>query len=175
MDWKPLIYKDCDLSEHYLVSNTGQIYSLKTNRILKQTLNKQTGYYGVCVSLGSRKREKLIKTHIAVALMFVDGYAENLVVNHIDGNKQNNAADNLEWVTSRENHIHAIQNGLCTNNQKIRCVNTGQVFSSVAEACEWCGLASWSRSIKEYLDGKKNRKSAGKHPITKEPLIWEII
>jgi DNA-binding XRE family transcriptional regulator len=33
-------------------------------------------------------------------------------VNHKDGNHLNNRADNLEWVTNRENSIHALENGL---------------------------------------------------------------
>ena len=175
MEWKPLIYKDIDLSGKYMISDTGLIYSLKSRKILKQTLNKSTGYYGICISLGGRKSKKLIKIHIAVALTFVEGYQDGLVVNHKDGDKQNNIAANLEWVTASENQLHAIKNNLRTNHAKIRCINTGIVFDSVSQACEWCGLAKWSRSIKEYLDRKGNRKSAGKHPVTKEPLQWELV
>jgi hypothetical protein len=40
----------------------------------------------------------------------------NLYVRHIDGNKQNNHADNLEWVSSSENVKHAINTGLCSYN-----------------------------------------------------------
>ena len=39
---------------------------------------------------------------------------ENYEVNHIDGNKKNNTIMNLEWCTSSENTIHAINNGLKT-------------------------------------------------------------
>ena len=175
MEWKTLIYKDCDLAGQYLISNDGKIFSLKSNKILKQNINKKTGYYGVCVSLGGREKKKLIKTHIAVAMTFVDGYDDGLVVNHKDGNKTNNFAENLEWVTKSENTFHAYHNDLIKNHRKIKCVNTGEVFNSVADACRWCGLSIWSRSIKELLDGNENRKTAGRHPVTKEELTWELI
>ena len=58
------------------------------------------------------KNKKYIKTHIAVAFNFVDGYREGLVVNHKDGNKQNNNSENLEWITNEENVRHAAKNGL---------------------------------------------------------------
>ena len=110
--WKPMFYKDMDLSDRFLVSNKGNIYSLISNKILKQTPNKSTGYYGLCVSLGGRNNRKYLKTHIAVASTFVFGCKNNLVVNHKDGNKKNNDETNLEWVTSKQNTIHAIEHGL---------------------------------------------------------------
>ena len=173
--WKPLIYKEIDLSDRFRVSNYGEIYSLKSKKILKQRLNLSTGYYGVCVSLGGRDKKMLIKPHIAVACSFVGGYKDGLVVNHKDGNKTNNFAENLEWVTKSENTFHAYHNDLIKNHRKIKCVNTGEVFNSVADACRWCGLSIWSRSIKELLDGNENRKTAGRHPVTKEKLTWELI
>lgn len=113
--------------------------------------------------------------HIAVAMTFVEGYKKGVVVNHKDGNKKNNCAENLEWVTNSENQQHALRNGLRHDNKKVRCVNTGEIFNSVSDACEWCGLVKWSRSMKEYLDGKPNRNSAGRHPVTKERLQWELV
>lgn len=174
VEWKPLIYGDLDLSAFYLISNDGQFYSKKTNKILKQQLNRGTGYYDVCISLGSRGNKKVIRTHYAVAYNFVDGYMPGLVVNHKDGVKTNNLSSNLEWITSSENTRHALANGLMSFAKKIKCINTGEVFESVTAAGRWCGLAEESNSIREYLKDP-NRKSAGKHPLTGERLQWELI
>lgn len=171
--WKPLVYKGIDLTERFLVSNEGEIYSIKSDKILKKTLNKSTGYFGVCVSNGGRKNKLLIKLHIAVACMFCGGYKENLIVNHIDGNKMNNSFENLEWVTSKENTRHAMENDLTKNNYKIKCINTGEIFLSMRKACNWCGV-SVSRMSEHFKDGSR-MKTIGKHPVTKELLEWEFV
>lgn len=53
-----------------------------------------------------------IPIHRFVANAFVPNQNNLPEVNHKDGNKMNNSASNLEWVTSRENQRHAIENGL---------------------------------------------------------------
>lgn len=75
-----------------------------------------------------------IAVHLVVARAFVDGFAAGLEANHKDGDKENNAALNLEWVTHRENQIHATDTGL--NTQAVRVVHpqTGEVFPSIARA-----------------------------------------
>lgn len=171
-EWKPLIYGDLDLSDRLLISNDGLLFSLKTNKILKQNLNKE-GYYTYVTSLGKRGTYKAIKTHKAVALMFVDGYKDGLIINHKDGNKTNNLYTNLEWVTHKENTQHAIEHKLYNPCKPIICNQTQQIFKSIKEASEWCGLKQ--TSIEEYLRGDKKRKTAGKHPITGEKLTWKYI
>ena len=125
MRWKPLVYKGKNLGDRFLISDEGEIYSLISKKKLKQTLNKSTGYIGVVVSLGGRNKKILIKTHIAVASTFVEGYKDGLVVNHKDGNKTNNNFKNLEWVTLKENSNHAVKNGLFLRSKKVRCLNNG--------------------------------------------------
>ena len=51
--------------------------------------------------------KKRFFVHRLVALHFCEGANDELVVNHIDGNKLNNTATNLEWVTRSQNDLHA--------------------------------------------------------------------
>lgn len=163
-NWTPLVYNGLDLTDRFLVSDKGEIYSLKSDKILRKTLNKSTGYYGVCVSLGSREKKMHIKIHIAVACMFVSGRKEELVVNHKDGDKTNNNFSNLEWVTSKQNTQHAFSNGLIYKNgsksfSSVICVNTGEVFKSMADAARRYNIKH-TQSIGNVCNGRS--KYAGK-------------
>lgn len=102
----------------YEISNIGNVKSLpkfKGNgyyteeKILKPKLDKY-GYYAVCL----RKNNKNIYTtiHRLVAGAFIDNTNEYKIVNHIDGNKQNNEYLNLEWTTISGNTKHAYNNDL---------------------------------------------------------------
>ena len=116
--WKTLIYHGQEYSQ-FEVSTNGQLRNVNTGTIYKQHLHKN-GYWQVCVSLGDRSNKKVIKIHRAVAETFVSNPDNKDIINHIDGNKQNNVITNLEWVTCSENVQHAYDNGL---SQPLRGIN----------------------------------------------------
>ena len=106
--WKPINLKP--FNESHLISNYGDIRVIKTNRLLKQRLDKD-GYYQVNLYYNGLEVTK--KVHRLVALTFLEkDYKEGLVVNHIDGIKTNNFVENLEWTTVSGNTQHAYDNGL---------------------------------------------------------------
>ena len=161
-EWKPLIYKDLDLSDRFLISNTGKLYSKVSNKILKTRIQK-TGYEIVCVSLGHRNKKKIIRIHVAVACMFVEGRKDNLVVNHKDANKLNNNSYNLEWVTRKKNVQHAKDNGLLYNPNKkpikqidIKTNEVINTFKSISEAIKYI-TNKQEASSKNLYDTLENR------------------
>ena len=78
-------------------------------RLLAPCMTK-SGYLEVAAT----KNRKRIKhtLHRLVAMAFVPGYDEGLTVNHIDGDKANNAPANLEWVSLARNSEHQWETGL---------------------------------------------------------------
>jgi hypothetical protein len=97
--------------ESYFISNTGLFKSIKfgKERVVNGTVNYR-GYRFVTLRGGGLK--KGISIHRLVAIYFIENPQNKNAVNHIDGNKLNNYASNLEWVTDKENAYHANSNGL---------------------------------------------------------------
>jgi len=109
--WKRLKYHGNDLGDFYEVSNHGELRGVKTGKIRKKNITHE-GYYFVVVSLGSRRSQKMLKVHRAVAETFLKNPEKYPFVNHLDGNKLNNLVDNLEWCTHEQNMKHAKETGL---------------------------------------------------------------
>jgi predicted metal-binding transcription factor (methanogenesis marker protein 9) len=106
--WKNVV----NYEDYFKISNFGNVFSLRTNKILKQVISP-TGYSTIPTKIGGRKGKYLcFKVHRLVAMAFLGNIENKLQVNHKDGNKQNNAVYNLEWCTNQENQIHARKTGL---------------------------------------------------------------
>jgi hypothetical protein len=68
-----------------------------------------------------QSKYKKCALHRLLALAFIENIENKPFVNHIDGNKLNNTLDNLEWVTSSENNLHAHKVGLTKGDKKKNC------------------------------------------------------
>lgn len=126
---------------NYEVGNSGKIRNASTGRVLKQSINPD-GYY--VVNIRNNKVSKTKAVHRLVAASFCQGSADKLEVNHIDGNKKNNRADNLEWTTRSDNVKHAFSIGLAKKSpksgvprKKVKVVETGVIYDGLRE-CARC-------------------------------------
>lgn len=93
----------------YEVSTSGKVRNIKTGKVLVGDTNN-CGYRRVILYNKDRKQRFFI--HRLVAQAFISNPENKPQVNHIDGNKENNSVDNLEWVSQSENEVHAIKNNL---------------------------------------------------------------
>ena len=102
--------------QNYFITKDGRVFSNVKNKGLRErkTHINDKGYLVVTI------RNKSYRVHRLVAENFVDGWFEDAVVNHIDGNKLNNNASNLEWCTQRKNVEHAWRVGLCTKDKNYK-------------------------------------------------------
>lgn len=151
----------------YYINDKGEIYSYKNGYKTRKGWKKLTpwihnGYeYITFVSQG---RKAKYSVHHLVAKYFVDGYLEELVVNHIDGDKLNNKANNLEWVTQRENVVKGYEtSGLNQvrnyNYYKLKLPN-GEVYEEIFKGFEafkkWYEEQNFPKSPSAYyLRNKK--------------------
>lgn len=174
----------------YQISNLGRVKSLNFNKTKIRKTQSKKRY--ITVNLSKDGKTKYYLVHRLVAEAFIPNPNNYPCVNHKDENPSNNHVDNLEWCTHEYNmsygtrskrvieklkgreftevHKRNISKAMFQNGgKKVRCKNTGEVFNSINEARRKYGnVAIWDCC-------NKKRKSAGKHPITGEKLIWEYL
>jgi hypothetical protein len=93
----------------YDIRNDGSIYSYASSKEMKKSVS--SGYEVISLYNDSGVR-KTYKVHRLIAEAFLGIPLPKMEVNHKDGNKLNNNAFNLEWVTRSENQQHARRLGL---------------------------------------------------------------
>jgi len=86
-----------------------EIYMKPFENILKHRPNNQPY---LRISLSNGKTRKKFMVHRLVAMAHIPNPENKPFVNHKNGNKQDNRVGNLEWISNRENCIHASKNGL---------------------------------------------------------------
>lgn len=166
---------------YYEVSNTGLVRSVERLRsvTLKGEKHKYTikpkilsaaknarGYLFVSISntgLSGGYNSKVI--HRLVAEAFVPNIKSKPFVNHIDGNKLNNNASNLEWCTNAENIQHAYRIGLIpkmkgvkNKNCKLREKDVLDIYNSEASCVALAKVYSVGKSMINYIKSGKNWK-----------------
>lgn len=111
-EWRPVE----GFEDRYKVSNTGSVFSIISNRLLTPKIDRY-GYK--CVCLFRKGKSKHTTIHRLVAKAFISN-PENLpTVNHKDENKLNNRAENLEWLSVKDNDNYGSRNERMANSKKV--------------------------------------------------------
>ena len=134
--FKTVAYPNIVFNQDYRINEQGDVYSpyrgwhrIKPQKIIKGYLR---------VSLMTNKGRKFFMVHRLVLEAFAPREDSlQLQVNHMDGDKENNCLDNLEWCTQSENMAHAARIGLRDNLAKGEDVG-GNVLTEkqVLEICK---------------------------------------
>lgn len=140
----------------YLVSDQGRVMNATNGHVLCGCSNG-VGYKKVELWKNNIGRRQYL--HRIVASAFIDNPLGKAEVNHKDGDRSNNCAGNLEWVTSSENTKHAVYSKALKpwNNAakpiKARNIKTGEerLYATISEAERDIG----SRHITDALKGKR--------------------
>lgn len=117
------------------VTADGRVWSSRVGRWLRPSKHS-AGYLEVRVRQHGRDRNWLVHRLVAMAWVANHDPARFTQVNHIDGDKQNNAANNLEWCDSARNIQHAHNIGLnrSTDRQKQAIRITGRANGIFSES-----------------------------------------
>lgn len=97
------VWREIEGSPGYEVSNLGRV---RVTRYLQTARGGSNGYRTVTLPGGKQRY-----VHRLVAEAFIDNPDQLPEVNHIDSDRGNAAASNLEWCDSRQNKLHSIKYG----------------------------------------------------------------
>lgn len=167
---EPIYYKEgfriIPSFPRYAINIEGKIIDIENNQYVDSFSETNHGYMSVYIRTPDRSANRNIVVHRLIALTWIpnEDFLTRPIVNHLDGNKQNNSPENLEWCSYQENCKHAIDTGLsqCSVGMKIRDVYTGkiEVFQSASDLSRKFGFSrGWSPgNYTERLPGFLHKK-----------------
>jgi len=144
-------YRRVEGFEDYIVSNYGEVWSLKWGKVreLKMCINND-GYKQIDLSEDSKSKK--IKVHVLVGNAFVGKRIGAMTFDHIDRDKLNNKSDNIRLATKSE---QSINKNLYKSNklkQKNICINnkSGRIYYHIKITRDKKRLFEKNLNVKKY-------------------------
>lgn len=130
----------------YGVTRDGKIWSCRQHKFMKTKVNNK-GYEQITLTAADHVPIRYL-VHRLVAEVYCPKREDSKIVDHINGNKTDNRAENLRWVTNSEN-LQSHRPDIKRPHTFIRCKETGRVFESIGAAARWvgCHMATMSQHI----------------------------
>ncbi len=156
-------------NENYYVNRMGEIFSVRMKRKLRPKVNHD-GY--LRIQIWDKGKAAFVSIHRLIAETFIPNPGNKPFVNHINGDKQDNRVENLEWCTQKENIAHAWKTGLSHRPLNTCGMRIAQFtkdgkfvreFPSQMEAERQCGYCHTNISY------------AIKHKGTAHGYRWEVV
>lgn len=138
----------------YLISNFSRVKRKRDNALIGTTYT--IDYYHSIKLVNDEGRRKTVRLHRLVAETFIPNPDNKPEVNHIDGDKDNNLKENLEWVTPGENQIHSYKNKLR------KPANVNYKESLVITVCELLEKGLSNIEIVKEINGVMNRQQVNR-------------
>ena len=143
----------------YEINEDGILRNVKSKKVIRG-YKESNGYQRVRIE--NKCLGKIVRTtiHQLVAEAFIPNPNNYPEINHIDTNKQNNSASNLEWCDHSMNMRHAYASGINrrpllehSKEERVKVTNGTEIFQSISEAAIWLALGGKCANKKSGIAG----------------------
>lgn len=133
-------WRQCRRLPAYEISNDGQLRNIRTGRIMKTRIDNK-GYEVISLTINGKVYSEKIHRLVAEEFLEDDEYY-GMDVSFRDGDRLHNHADNLVWKSRRDliRDTYARGRKQTHRMRRVRCVETGEIFESIAECSRVMGI-----------------------------------